>query len=220
MYVYVKILRLYPTNRRLVTKPNFHYQEWGTFYDLFVRWCSQSHPRQTPNFLWLPSKIRLYSPTNEDLHWSGYFQNTEKVWENWSKKILLLTRFHSARRCNAGCQGKNTPSYPNMNPINFSKNLPGKIHYGVANCSLNLSPALKKESIMVLEIHSLTYLGKSWVVALNFPMLFNYIDATSEFLLNNYVYIHKQILCLMLTRETSLHRELQRLAIVQASENK
>lgn len=66
MYVYVKILRLYPTNRRLVAKPNFHYQEWGTFYDLFVRWGSQNHPRQTLNFL--SSKIRLYSPTNEDIH--------------------------------------------------------------------------------------------------------------------------------------------------------
>lgn len=80
------------------------------FYDLCVRWCSQRHPRQTLDFLWLPSKIRSYSRINEDIYWSGYLQDTGKTWENWSRKILLLTRSHSARRCNAGCWGKKTPS--------------------------------------------------------------------------------------------------------------
>lgn len=56
--------------------------------------------------------------------------------------------------------------------------------------------------------------------SIELSMLFNYIDETSEFPLNNYVYTHKQIMCLVLTRETYLHRELQRFATVQASENK
>lgn len=56
--------------------------------------------------------------------------------------------------------------------------------------------------------------------SIKLSILFNYIDATSKFPLNNYVYIHKQILWSVLTRETSLHRELQRLPVVQAAENK